>query len=98
VTEAGDGAKGIEHRLAPVGQGAEPEIEADPGRKPTRAEIPDDGRLVAKPCRPDEFFEEVDDLMHKSGRKRYSRWARGAIENDFRPLSSFRVSRDAYRR
>jgi two-component system, response regulator PdtaR len=37
-------------------------------RKPTRAEIPDDGRFVPKPYRAEELFGEVDDLMHRGPR------------------------------
>jgi two-component system, response regulator PdtaR len=37
-------------------------------RKPTRAEIPDDGRFIAKPYEAEELFGEVDDLMRKSDR------------------------------
>jgi hypothetical protein len=36
--------------------------------KPTRAEIPDDGRFVAKPYAGEELFAQVDDLMRKSVR------------------------------
>jgi CheY-like chemotaxis protein len=35
-------------------------------KKPTRAEIPDDGRFVAKPYRAEELLGQVDDLMHKT--------------------------------
>jgi CheY-like chemotaxis protein len=34
--------------------------------KPSRAEIPDDGRFVGKPYDAAELFTEVDDLMRKS--------------------------------
>ena len=33
---------------------------------PTRAEIPDDGRFVAKPYRASELLGQVDNLMHKT--------------------------------
>jgi hypothetical protein len=36
--------------------------------KPTRAEVPDDGRFVAKPYSEEELLGQVDDLMHKSAR------------------------------
>jgi DNA-binding response OmpR family regulator len=39
-------------------------------RKPTRAEIPDDGRFVVKPYAGEELFAQVDDLMRKSDRPR----------------------------
>ena len=39
-------------------------------RKPTRAEIPDDGRFIAKPYAGEELFAQVDDLMRKSVRPR----------------------------
>jgi CheY-like chemotaxis protein len=34
-------------------------------QRPPRADIPDDGRFIEKPYRPNELFEEVDDLMRK---------------------------------
>ena len=34
--------------------------------KPSRAEIPDDGRFIGKPYGAAELFTEVDDLMRKS--------------------------------
>ena len=34
--------------------------------RPTRAEIPDDGRFVAKPYSGEELLVQVNDLMHKS--------------------------------
>jgi hypothetical protein len=34
--------------------------------RPSRSEIPDDGRLVAKPYRADELLGEVNDLMGKT--------------------------------
>jgi two-component system, response regulator PdtaR len=34
--------------------------------KPSRAEIPDDGRFISKPYGAAELFTEVDDLMRKS--------------------------------
>lgn len=37
-------------------------------QKPARAEIPDDGRFVAKPYRAEEPFGQVDDLMHRGPR------------------------------
>ena len=38
-----------------------------PGQtKPSRAEIPDDGRFIGKPYGAAELFTEVDDLMRKS--------------------------------
>lgn len=33
---------------------------------PTRAEIPDDGRFVAKPYRASDLLGQVDNLMHKT--------------------------------
>jgi two-component system, response regulator PdtaR len=35
-------------------------------RKPSRAEIPDDGRFIGKPYGAADLFTEVDDLMRKS--------------------------------
>jgi two-component system, response regulator PdtaR len=35
--------------------------------KPDPAEIPDDGRFVAKPYQPNELLGEVNDLMRKAG-------------------------------
>jgi two-component system, response regulator PdtaR len=34
--------------------------------RPSRAEIPDDGRFVSKPYSEAELFQKVDDLMRKS--------------------------------
>ena len=34
-------------------------------RKPSQAEIPDDGRFLSKPYGAEELFREVDDLMRK---------------------------------
>jgi hypothetical protein len=33
--------------------------------KPARAEIPDDGRFVAKPYRPGDVLTQVNDLLQK---------------------------------
>jgi two-component system, response regulator PdtaR len=46
-------------------------------RKPTRAEIPDDGRFVAKPYRAEELFGEVHDLMRNSDARESRRRGRG---------------------
>ena len=36
------------------------------GREPTRAEIPDDGRFIAKPYRPKQVTDEIDRQLFKS--------------------------------
>ena len=36
------------------------------GREPTKAEIPDDGRFIAKPYRPKQVTDEIDRQLFKS--------------------------------
>ena len=35
------------------------------GREPTRAEIPDDGRFIAKPYRPKQVTDEIDRQLYR---------------------------------